>query len=94
MKILISTGLLIVALSAVATATGATNFSGTWVMDKSRCEGVPPDMEQTMTITQTDDTLNIETKIVIAGEEHISTTRYVLNGKEMEFKPTRIGKRG
>ena len=86
----ISTSLLIITLSVVTTVAGKASFAGTWVMDKSRSEGMSPGEEQTMTITQTDDTLNVETRIVIAPQgEEIIYDCYLLNGNEVEFKPHR-----
>ena len=70
------------------------DFGGTWTMDKSRSEGVPPDMEQTMTVTQTVDTLNVETKVVTdQGDQTVSGT-YTLNGQETEYTPRRGGAEG
>lgn len=70
------------------------NFSGTWVMDKSRSEGVPPDMEQTMTVTETDDTLNVETKVVTDQGDQTINASYTFNGKEIEYTPKRMGAEG
>ena len=33
-----------------ALAVGKADFSGVWVMDKSKAEGIPPDMDQKMRI--------------------------------------------
>ncbi|HEV7398358.1 MAG TPA: hypothetical protein VGN86_17735 [Pyrinomonadaceae bacterium] len=72
-------------LAAAVMAAGKANFTGTWAMDKSRSEGVPPDMEQTMTVTQNGDTINQETKVITdQGDQSIATT-YVLDGKETEY---------
>jgi hypothetical protein len=44
-----------------------TNFSGTWVLDKAKSKGLPPQMEAvesyTMVVTQDDKQLTVETKI-------------------------------
>ena len=63
------------------------NFSGAWVMDKSRSIGMPPGMEQTMTITQTGDKIELETKLVTAQGERIIKDSYTLDGKEADFTP-------
>lgn len=73
----------------LAFAAAKANFNGTWVMDKTRSEGLPPGVEQLMTITQTGDKLALENKIVTpAGEITISDT-FNLNGKEEEVTEKR-----
>ncbi len=52
----------IMALSAIALAATKPNFSGTWTMDVKRSYGIPRDMSQTLTITQKDDRIELETK--------------------------------
>ena len=78
----------------LGTASAKADFGGTWTMDKARSEGVPPDMEQLMTVTQKDDTLNVETKIVTDQGDQTVTGAYELNGKEVEYTPTRGGAQG
>lgn len=69
----------------VALAAQKANFSGSWVMDKSKSDGVPPDMEQTMTVTQDGNTISQETKVVTdQGDRSVAST-YVLDGKEVEY---------
>ncbi len=75
-------------------AAAKVDFSGTWVMDKIRSEGVPPDMEQTMTVAQREDTLNVETKVVTDQGDQTVSAIYTLNGKEMEYAPKRQGTEG
>jgi hypothetical protein len=65
----------------------APNFSGTWVMDKSRSIGLPPGMEQTMVVAQTGDRVELETKLVTAQGERVLKDIYTLDGKETEFTP-------
>jgi hypothetical protein len=76
----------ILALSlSLALAAAKVNFTGTWVMDKSKSEGVPAGVEQTMTLTQSDDKLTLENKITTdEGDLTVSDT-YIINGKEVEF---------
>ncbi|HEX8087539.1 MAG TPA: hypothetical protein VF762_01720, partial [Blastocatellia bacterium] len=56
---------LVCALMAGAWASAApANFSGTWVLDKSKSEGLAPqvaDLDITMTVTQDDKQLMTET---------------------------------
>jgi hypothetical protein len=75
--------------ASLAFAAVKADFSGTWVMDKARSEGIPPNVEQTMTLTQLGDNLTMQNKIVTGeGEINISDT-FNINGKEVEFTQKR-----
>jgi len=79
----------LLALSMVVAAAAAkADFSGKWVMDKAKSEGVPPTMEQTMTVTQTGDKIELETKITGGpqGERTVKDS-YTVDGKEADFTP-------
>lgn len=79
----------VVLTGTLALAAAKANFSGTWVMDQSRSEGIPPNVEQTMTLTQVDDKLTLQNKIVTAeGDININDT-FTINGKEVEFTQKR-----
>lgn len=94
-RLLTSGALVVIAMSFGASAGAATaDFGGTWVMDRDRSEGVPPDMEQTMTVTQTADTLNVETKVVTDQGDQTVTAAYTFSGKETEYTPKRMGAEG
>jgi hypothetical protein len=81
----------LVALSlVVASAAAKADFSGKWVMDKARSEGVPPNMEQTMTVTQTGDKIELETKITTPNGERVIKDSYAADGKETDFTPQGI----
>lgn len=69
------------------TAAQRVDFSGTWALDKSRSEGVPPGMEQTMTVRQTGDRVDVEAKIISAQGEREIKDQFMLDGKETEFSP-------
>ncbi len=77
----------LVALSLVVAAAAKADFSGKWVMDKTKSEGVPPDMEQTMTITQTGDKIDLETKVNGPNGERVIKDSYTVDGKETDFTP-------
>lgn len=79
----------LVALSlVVATAAAAKpDFSGKWAMDKTKSEGVPPSVDQTMTVTQTGDKIELETKINGPQGERIIKDSYTVDGKEVDFTP-------
>jgi hypothetical protein len=75
-------------VSSVALGGGARpNFSGTWVMDPSRSIGIPPDLQQTITVTQTGDQVKVEIKIASSQGERSFPDIYTLDGKEVEFTP-------
>lgn len=83
-----SVAVALVALSLVVAAAAAkADFSGKWVMDKAKSEGVPPTMEQTMTVTQTGDKIELETRIVAPQGERVIKDTYTADGKETEFTP-------
>lgn len=80
-------GAAILALSVLAVAATKPNFSGTWTMDQQRSYGIPRNMSQTLTITQKDDQIELETKIIQPNNERTVKDTYVLDGKEYDFTP-------
>lgn len=79
---------LIFAVGFGSVSAAKINFSGTWVMDRSRSIGMPAEMQQTMTIVHAaDDTIQLETKLVTAQGERVVKDNYSLDGKESEFTP-------
>lgn len=85
-KILICVAM-IIALSVIAMAATKPNFSGTWTMDRARSFGLPGNMTQILTITQTDDKIELETKLIQPGNERSVKDTYNLDGQEHEFTP-------
>lgn len=79
-----------VAVLLVAIGASKTNFSGTWVMDKGKSEGLPPEMEQTMTVTQEGDKLALETTLINGEMKQTIKDSYTLNGAAEDFTP-RLG---
>ena len=63
------------------------NFGGTWKMDRARSFGLPPDVQQTMIVTQTEDKIELETKITNSQGENSIKDSYVVDGVEREFTP-------
>ena len=59
----------IMTLSVIALAAAKPNFSGTWTMDRARSFGIPANMTQALTITQTEDKIELETKLIQPGNE-------------------------
>ena len=60
------------------------NYSGTWVLDKSKSDGLSPSVDQTVTIVQAGDKVEVATKTTSERGEQNSSSSYVLDGKEME----------
>jgi hypothetical protein len=75
---------------AIANAASKVNFSGTWVMDKSKSEGLPPEMEQTMVVTQEGEKLSLETTLITGEQRQTVQDSYTLNGVAENFTP-RLG---
>jgi hypothetical protein len=90
-KIVVVAAIALVLTLSLLSAAAKANFSGTWALDKSKSEGLPPGMDQLMTIVQTDDKLNLETKVTTAEGEQTIADSYVLTGQETEFTPRGIG---
>jgi len=74
-------------LAAVAAVNPKPNFSGVWTMVVERSFGQPKNMQQTMTVTQGEDQITVETKLVLPDNERIVKDTYVLDGKEYDFTP-------
>ena len=74
-------------LSVIALAAAKPNFTGAWTMDRGRSFGLPADMTQTLTITQKDDRIELETKLIQPNNERTVKDTYVLDGKEYDFTP-------
>lgn len=76
------------ALSMLAVAAvDKPNFGGSWTLDRARSFGLPGNMTQTMTVTQKDNQMEVETKLIQPGNERVQKDTYTLDGKEYEFQP-------
>ncbi len=71
----------------LAMAAAKPDFNGAWVMDRARSFGLPGNMQQTMTVKQTADQIEVETKLIQPDNERLVKDTYVLDGKEYEFAP-------
>jgi hypothetical protein len=89
MRRIFMTGIVVTIILSLGLGTLAAkpDFSGTWAMDRSRSIGLPPGMEQTMTVVQSGDKVSLETKVVTAQGERIIKDVYMLDGLEAEFTP-------
>lgn len=63
------------------------NFSGTWVMDKSRSFNNPAGLEQTMIVKHDGDTISIDATLVMTQGERKITETWKLNNVAEEFTP-------
>ncbi len=87
-RTILFSAVLVFAFSLFAGSAAKLNFTGTWVMDRSRSMGMPADMQQTMTVVHAaDDTIQVETKLVSSQGERVVKDNYTLDGKESEFTP-------
>jgi len=77
---------LVLSVLALA-AVDKPNFTGTWTMDRARSFGLPGNMTQIMTVTQKEDQIEVETKLIQPGNERVQKDTYILDGKEHEFQP-------
>ena len=73
--------------SILALAVTKPNFSGNWTMDRARSFGLPANMNQSLTVTQTDDRIELETKLIQPDNERVVKDTYILDGNEYEFTP-------
>ena len=79
-------------LSVGYAQSAKVDFSGEWQLDKSRSEGLPPGVDQAMTVKQDADRL--EVKVRVSGGSQGDQTledRYVVNGEAADFKPPMVG---
>jgi hypothetical protein len=81
--------LVALAASALAAAGAAAkaNFTGTWVMDAARSEGLPPGVEQTLTVKHEGERVEIELKVKNPQGEQTIKDGYTLDGAQVEFTP-------
>lgn len=83
----ISASAMLLAVSLFAMAMPKPDFNGAWVMDRARSFGLPGNMQQTMTVTQTENQLEVETRLIQPNNERTVKDTFVFDGKEHEFTP-------
>lgn len=77
---------------ALVGAAAKANFSGTWTLDKSKSEGLPPSIkDQVMTIKQEGDKLTIDSKLTLEQGEQVVNDVYTLDGKPADFTGRGMG---
>lgn len=74
-------------MCASVAAAQKPDLSGTWVLDKTRSEGLPPGFDQTMTIKQAGDSVDIVAKMSGPQGEREIKDQFVLDGKETDYTP-------
>jgi hypothetical protein len=84
---LISAGAVVLGVCLFAMAVPKPNFNGAWVMDRGRSFGLPGNMQQTMTVTQTEDPMEVETRLIQPDNERTVKDTFVFDGKEHDFTP-------
>jgi hypothetical protein len=87
MKKTISAVAMVLAVCFFAVAMPKPDFSGGWTMDRNRSFGIPRDMEATMTVSQAEEQMEVETKIIQGGKERTIKDTFILDGKEHDFTP-------
>ena len=68
-----------------APAVGKADFNGIWVMDRSKAEGIAPNMGQKMRVRQDGDRLDLETDLIVNDDINTVHDGYDLSGNEVEF---------
>jgi hypothetical protein len=79
-----------ISILLVGTVCAATkpDFSGAWVLDKTRSFSNPAGLDQTMTVVQTGDELKLDAKVTTARDaERTIQESWTLDGVERDFSP-------
>ena len=90
MKLSTLAGSVVAAILITVTSLAATpkvDLNGTWALDKDRSEGVPPGMDQTMTVNHTGNQVDVEMKVTGNQGERVVKDQFILDGKETDFTP-------
>ncbi len=67
------------------------DFNGQWQLDTARSEGVPPGMNQVMTVKQDGERLEVQIKLSGPDGERTASDSYSVNGKPADFTPVLVG---
>jgi hypothetical protein len=87
MRKTISAVAMVLVASLFAVAMPKADFNGGWIMDRNRSFGIPRDLEATMTVSQAEAQIEVETKLIQAGKERTIKDTFILDGKEHDFNP-------
>ncbi len=88
-RIISFTTLFFTLLLTTVLATGKANFSGVWIMDKDKSQGLPKDLEQKMRVTHEGDKLALETDLLHGDDVTTVHDSYTINDQEADF-PARL----
>lgn len=88
---MLSVVLMFACCGIAAGAAAKVDLSGTWALDKARSEGLPQGMDQTLTVKQTGDRVEVEAKISGPRGEQTVSDGYVLDGQPKDFEPALVG---
>ena len=68
------------------------DFSGEWQLNKERSEGLPPGVDQAMSVKQQGGRLDVKTHLSGGpGGDRTHEDSYVVNGEAADFKPPLMG---
>ena len=67
------------------------DFTGEWQLDKAQSQGLPPGSDQTMTVKQQGERLEVQVKLAGPEGERTLSDTYVVNGEATDFKPPMVG---
>lgn len=73
------------ARSSAQPKVSMSDFSGVWMLDAAKSEGVQPGAEETMTVKQDGSNFTIESKIKNQRGERTMNAAFAADGKEGEF---------
>jgi hypothetical protein len=72
---------------APASFADAGRFSGDWILDIARSEGLPPSMDISMVIGDKDPEIAVKSTLVSDSADRITEDSYILDGAEHTYKP-------
>lgn len=78
-------GMFCLAFLAGGTLAAKPDFNGKWKLDAAKSEGLPPGMDQTMTVEQNGDEINIKTTVRMPDGEQTFPDSYAVTSKEVEL---------
>ena len=87
LRLLLACAALAALVPCAAGAAAKANFTGTWVLDVGKSEGIWPGTEQTLVVRQDGDRVEIELKVKTPQGERVSKDSYTVDGAQVEFAP-------
>jgi hypothetical protein len=87
LRSILACALLVGLVPCAVRSTAKANFTGTWVLDIGKSEGIWPGTEQTLSVKQDGDRIEIELKVKTPQGERASKDSYTVDGTQVEFAP-------